>query len=586
MSRSTKIALLLMLGGAAACGDGGTPVTSDAATRAPAGRSATIFDAAHAAPDSKFYFLPPMVRNPHDDQREADGSLSPIVQVCELTAANVCGRVIDTYGPTGGSKTNENVRWLGNHYHVNFHAGSYTLDVTKRLRVTVFVDGLTMGWADVIVATTSKELRWVDEDEFVTITTSETLPIKFRIGQGIAGGITLTPPTQTVFRGQTAQYTATVTDLHGQPLDVPITWSTSDPAIATVDANGLVTTHATGTVTITASAERVSATATLIVKARVVRVEVESVNMDVGDTRTMVARAYDEAGNLVTGELVTWSIRAADGSVVQLTGASGDSVQVKGLSPGFAQVTATVDGVSGTGTASVNANANELCNTAGLLLFGSATPLPGSTCGIRLTPSEMWTAGAAWSITKQTVAGGFETRFAMRMTRPGPPDLLVGGNTEPGADGIVFVIQNMSQNAVGTPGVGMGYGGMRSSVAVEFDTWLNGGEQDPSGNHVSIHTNGVGVNGTDETYSIGTANIPGDFYDGQVREVVIRYVPGTMTVSVDGVVLLTVSINLTNIGGNSILDADGKAWAGFTSATGGAYGTHDILSWSMYTPAP
>jgi hypothetical protein len=59
-----------------------------------------------------------------------------------------------------------------------------------------------------------------------------------------------------------------------------------------------------------------------------------------------------------------------------------------------------------------------------------------------------------------------------------------------------------------------------------------------------------------------------------------------MTVSVDGVVILTVSINLTSIGGNSILDAEGKAWAGFTSGTGGAYGTHDILSWSMHTPAP
>jgi hypothetical protein len=492
--------------------------------------------------------------------------------------------VIDTYGPTGGSTTSENVRWLGNHYHVNFHAGSYALDVAKRLRVTVFVDSLVMGWADVLVAEVARELNGVDRDEFVTITTSQTLAIKFHIGQGIAGGITLTPPVQEVFKGQTAQYAAAVTDLHGQPLGVPITWSTSDPAIATVDANGLVTTHATGTVTITASAERVSATATLIVKPRVVRVEVESVSLDVGGTETMVARAYDEAGNLVTGEPVTWSIRAADGSIVQLTSLSGDSVVVTGLGPGVAVATATVDGVSGTGTATVVAN--EVCSSSGLLLFGSAAWLPGSTCGVRLTPAQMWTAGAAWSTTRQSLAGGFETRFAMRMANPGPADLLVGGNTEPGADGIVFVIQNMSQNAVGEPGVGMGYGGMRSSVAVEFDTWLNGGERDPSGNHVSIHTGGTGANGTDESYSIGAANIPGDFYDGQVRQVVIRYVPGTMTVSVDGVVVLTVSINLTSIGGNSILDADGKAWAGFTSGTGGAYGTHDILSWSMHTPAP
>jgi hypothetical protein len=281
---------------------------------------------------------------------------------------------------------------------------------------------------------------------------------------------------------------------------------------------------------------------------------------------------------------VTWSIRAADGSIVQLTSLSGASVVVTGLGVGVAEATATVDGVSGTGTATVSQNL--LCGTTGLVLLGSATALPGSACGIRLTPSVMWTAGAAWSTTKQPVAGGFETRFAMRMSNPGPADLLVGGNTEPGADGIVFVIQNMSQSAVGTPGVGIGYGGTTSSLAVEFDTWLNGGERDPSGNHVSIHTGGIGANSTDEGYSIGAAVIPGDFYDNQVHQVVIRYVPGTMTVSLDGVVVLTAAVNLTNVGGNSILDANGKAWAGFTSATGGAYGTHDVLSWSIVSPAP
>jgi hypothetical protein len=586
MSRSTKIALLLMLGGAAACGDGGTPVTPTTTARAPGGPSATIFDGAHAGAgyDSKFFFLPPMVKNPKDDKKAADGTLFPVVEVCELTAANVCGRLIDRYSATGGSKTNENVRWLGNHYHVNFNAGAYTLDVTKRLRVTVLVNGLTMGWADVLVANSSKDFRGVDENEFVTITRSQTLAIKFHVGEGIAAGITVTPPVQTVFKGQTAQYAAAVTDLHGQPLNVPVTWTTSDPTIATVDANGLVTTYRTGTVTITASAERVSATATLIVKPRVARVEVESVSMDVGGTRTMVARAYDEAGNLVVGETVTWSIRAADGSIVQITSLSGDSVVVTGLGAGVAEATATVDGVSGTGTATVTTN--ELCNSAGLALFGSTTMLPGSACGIRLTPSEMWTAGSAWSTTKRALAGGFETHFTFRMSNPGPADLLVGGNTAPGADGIVFVIQNMSQNAVGAAGVGIGYAGMTSSVAVEFDTWMNAGEGDPSGNHVSIHTGGIGPNSTVESYAIGTANVPADFYDGQPHQVVIRYVPGTMTVSLDGVVILTAAINLTNVGGNSVLDGSGKAWAGFTSATGGAYGTHDVLSWSIDTPAP
>ncbi|HKP74285.1 MAG TPA: Ig-like domain-containing protein [Longimicrobiaceae bacterium] len=495
MPRSPHRALLLLLcAAAAACGDGATPVSPAGTPRpAPGGPSATIYDGAHAAPQSKFYFLPPMVKNPKVDWTRVDGNLSPVVEVCELTAANACGRLIDRYGPTGGGKTNENVRWLGNHYHVDFHAGAYTLDPSKRLRVTVFVDNLALGWADVIVGTTAKAFHGVDDDEFVTITTSETLPIKFRIGEGIARRITLNPPTRTVKQGQTTTYAASVVDLHGLPLNTTIAWTSSDPTIASVDANGNVTTYRPGTVTITATA---------------------------------------------------------------------------GLT-------------SSSGTLTVTAAGNDPCLTTGMALFGSATFL--GTCGVRLTPSVNWVTGTAWLTTRQMVANGFESRFSFRMSDPGPADLLVGGNTEPGADGIVFVIQNQSANATGVEGVGIGYAGIASSIAVEFDTWLNGGEQDPNGNHISIHTNGTGPNSTSETYSIGSVTVPGDWYDNQVHQVVVRYVPGTMTVTLDGVTMLTVPVTLTNIGGSSILGADGTAWAGFTAGTGGAYGTHDILSWEMIT---
>jgi hypothetical protein len=452
----------------------------------------------------------------------------------------------------------------------------------------VFVNGLELGWADVLVANSSKEFRGVNTEEFVTITTSQTLAIKFRIGQGIAAQIRVTPPVQTVSPGQTAQYTAAVTDLHGQPLNVPVTWTSSDPSIATVDANGVVTALRTGTVTITASAERVSDSATLnVVQTGEPRVEVTPVTINIGNTVTLVAKFYDAAGHLVqpTGP-VTWTIRQEDGTLVRITTATG---VVTGLSAGVALATATIDGVSGSGTVTVTTNIElpTLCTTDGLVYFGSTTVLPGGTCGLRLTPAEMWTAGSAWSTTKQPLAGGFEVRYGMRMSSPGPDDLLVQGNTTPGADGLVFVIQNMSQDAVGTQGVGIGYQGMTSSLAVEFDTWLNPGGLDPSSNHVSVHTNGLGANNADEPgYSIGAADIPGDLYDNQVHQVVIRYVPGTLTVSLDGVTLLTTSVTLTNIGGASILDAQGKAWAGFTSATGGAYGIHDVMSWYLYTPAP
>ena len=582
MRWSTRVSLVALLAFAGACTDGRTPVDPASTSIAPIGAASyTIFDAAHAgAPyDTKFYFLPPMVKNPKDDKKAADGTLSPTVEVCELTAAGACARVVERY---------EGVPWRGNHYHVNFHAGSYRLDTSKLLRVSVYVDGLTMGWADVVVGRTARDFRNVDPDQYVTITTSQTLAIKFRIGVGIAAAIQVTPPLRTVNVGESAQYTATVTGLHGEPLDVPVTWTSSDPTIATVDAAGVVTTLRPGTVTITATAERVSASATLVVEdprpGPPVRVEVEAVTIDIGNTVTLVARAYDENGRLVPDAgPYTWTVRDADGNLVRITSATGE---VKGLSAGTAVATATLGDVSGSGTVTVTTDIElpTICNNDGLVYFGSTTVLPGGPCGLRLTPASEWTAGAAWSTTKQPLANGFEVRFAMRMTNPGPADLLVQGNTSPGADGLVFVIQNQAQDVVGSQGVGIGYQGMTSSLAVEFDTWLNPGSFDPSGNHVSVHTNGLGPNNADEPgYSLGSAVIPGDLYDGQVREVVIRYVPGTLTVSLDGVVLVTANVTLTDIGGASILDGDGRAWVGFTSATGGAYGIHDVLNWFVHT---
>jgi hypothetical protein len=574
MRWSARVVLLVSLVATGACADGGSPVAP--AARTPGGASPTIWDGAHAAVafDSKFFFLPPMVKNPKDDRKAADATLHPVVEVCELTSAGVCGRVIDRY---------VDVPWLGNHYHVNFHAGSYTLDPARMLRVTVYVDSLTMGWADVIVGRTARDFHRVDADEYVTITTSQTLPIKFRIGQGIAARIRVTPPLQTVRVGEGARYTAAVTDLHGDPLNVPVTWTSSDPTIATVDENGVVTTYRAGTVTITATAERVSDSATLVVKPPVARVVVDSVIIAIGNTVTLVARAYDEDGNQVEPtEPYSWTIRDADGNLVRIDGSTG---QVKGLAAGVAVATATVHGVSGSGTVTVTTDIElpTICSTDGLVHFGSTTVLPDGPCGLRLTPAAEWTAGSAWSTTKQPLAGGFEVRFGMRLSAAGPADLLVQGNTTPGADGLVLVIQNQSQSAVGGQGVGIGYQGMTSSLAVEFDTWLNPGGADPSSNHVSVHTNGTGPNHADESYSIGAANIPDDLYDGRVHEVVIRYVPGTLTVSLDGVTLVTANVTLTDIGGASILDANGQAWIGFTSATGSAYGIHDVMSWYVHT---
>jgi uncharacterized protein YjdB len=67
-------------------------------------------------------------------------------------------------------------------------------------------------------------------------------------------------------RGQTIQYTATVTNSAGNPLPgYTITWKSSNTAVATIDQTGTVTALTFGTTTITATAGSALATATIVV---------------------------------------------------------------------------------------------------------------------------------------------------------------------------------------------------------------------------------------------------------------------------------------------------------------------------------
>src|SRR3989475_12168547 len=78
--------------------------------------------------------------------------------------------------------------------------------------------------------------------------------------------VSVSPATASVAGGQTAQLTATPLDANGNALNGrAVTWSPTSPAVATVDANGLVTGAAAGSATIAAASEGKSGTATVTV---------------------------------------------------------------------------------------------------------------------------------------------------------------------------------------------------------------------------------------------------------------------------------------------------------------------------------
>jgi len=218
--------------------------------------------------------------------------------------------------------------------------------------------------------------------------------------------------------------------------------------------------------------------------------------------------------------------------------------------------------------------------TTSLAGIGSVSQI--SATGFRLTPSFRFQRGAVWMINKQFVAGGFQSTFQFQISNPGGLVESTPFGFQQGGDGFAFVIQNFGIPVVGPAAGYLGYHGLPNSLAVEFDTWQNfePGFLDPDGNHVSVHSRGPGANSVSETASLGQATALPFLKDGAPHLARVDYTPGTLRVFVDTLAFPVLTV--TGLDLASLLSLDnGSAWVGFTSGTGSAYETHDILRWEF-----
>lgn len=99
-------------------------------------------------------------------------------------------------------------------------------------------------------------------------------------------------------------------------------------------------------------------------------------------------------------------------------------------------------------------------------LIGAATTNSTPNC-FTITPDQNWQSGAVWYTQRVDINKVFDVYTKIYM-----------GNKDSGADGLAFVLQQVSTN-VGVVGGGIGYEGLRPSLAVEFDTYQNGDYSDP-----------------------------------------------------------------------------------------------------------
>ena len=145
--------------------------------------------------------------------------------------------------------------------------------------------------------------------------------------------------------GQTAQVKAVVKDASGNPLtDRPIQWSSSNTGIATVDANGLITAVAPGTVNITVTSETMTAAFTITIASRVGRVAIwpSLMTLDVGGWAPMTATAYDMNGVEVKGEAAVWTSGNSRVFTVDQQGI------IRAIGLGNSDVTVTIGGLTAT----------------------------------------------------------------------------------------------------------------------------------------------------------------------------------------------------------------------------------------------
>ncbi len=217
------------------------------------------------------------------------GSVSP---ASSTTDANGIAQTTWTLGPTAGAQTvTGTVSGLpavtfnataepGAASQVIVSPSTITLDAlgaTGQFSATVAdangnpIAGGTMAWSSstvgvATVSTTGAAEAVSNGTSTITATSGEFEGTAVVTVLQTAATVAVTSPTENVEIGKTVQLTATASDANGNPLTDPeLSWSSSDPAVATIDATGLVTGVTEGAATFTATAGSASGTADLTV---------------------------------------------------------------------------------------------------------------------------------------------------------------------------------------------------------------------------------------------------------------------------------------------------------------------------------
>ncbi|MBR4830134.1 MAG: Ig-like domain-containing protein, partial [Muribaculaceae bacterium] len=334
-----------------------------------------------------------------------------------LVTALVAGNATITATTTDGSDLSATCAVTVNNMlatSITVAPSSLTLDMDQSYQLTATVYPAN---------TTNKAVTWTSSDPAIatvssdgvvtavspgivniTATTADgsnlSATCKVTVNERIATGITMNKTSLSLYVSQTSQLTATV-----YPADTgnkTVAWTSSDPSVATVDQNGLVTALVAGNATITATTtdgSNLSATCAVTVNnmlANSITVAPSSLTLDMDQSYQLTATVYPAN---TTNKAVTW--KSSDPAIATV---SSDGV-VTAVSPGIVNITATTaDGSNLSATCKVTVNeriaTGITLNKSSLSLYVSQTSQLTAT----VYPADTGNKTVAWTSSDPSVA--------------------------------------------------------------------------------------------------------------------------------------------------------------------------------------
>jgi hypothetical protein len=218
-----------------------------------------------------------------------------------------------------------------------------------------------------------------------------------------------------------------------------------------------------------------------------------------------------------------------------------------------------------------------------------------------LTDTTTYLSSQVWLQTAADFSNGFETEFTIDISTIGCRASTCQAGTmfictyeskkSCGGDGWAFVLQASDSKKKGAAGSGLGYGGVMSSVAVEFDAVSNQAKNDPN-TDIERHVSLISINGendADEANSIARNENPLNFKNAENSNFIstpivkVQYLNQNWRVFINNVLQLGYysPFPLTKI-----FQKGQAAWMGITAATSSVTTTYKLLNWAVRMVIP